>query len=260
MYNQLVDGLESLTPFLRGGGQIKKERPSRVRMEIPPVPEGYTDAQLDDTQRLHRSKFKWNPPTHLSLRMRARPARPLGTLGFGFWNDPFTLSLGQGGAVRQFPAPPQAIWFFYGSKPNDFAFHSDSPGHGWRAMCLRTPRFPSFVLLPGAALAMLFSRIPLLRKPVMQAVLRQVYVAEALLQISLMEWHTYEIHWEPEQVKFLVDGVQILKAASPPRVPLGFVAWIDNQYAVASPQSGFRFGTFPSSEDQWMETEDFSLQ
>jgi hypothetical protein len=49
-------------------------------------------------------------------------------------------------------------------------------------------------------------------------------------------------------------------AVDPPTGPLGFVAWIDNQFAVASPEGGFRFGTLATQEEQWLEIENLSLE
>ncbi|MGH2487310.1 MAG: family 16 glycosylhydrolase [Ktedonobacterales bacterium] len=65
-------------------------------------------------------------------------------------------------------------------------------------------------------------------------------------------WHTYSLEWRPQRADFWVDGAHILTAAQPPAGPLGFVAWIDNQYAVATPRGSFRFGTL-SGDPQWLE-------
>ncbi len=48
-------------------------------------------------------------------------------------------------------------------------------------------------------------------------------------------------------------------AHAPPVDPLGFVAWIDNQYAVVSPEQGLRFGTLPLPAEQWMEIADLEI-
>jgi hypothetical protein len=37
------------------------------------------------------------------------------------------------------------------------------------------------------------------------------------------------------------------------------VTWIDNQYAVASPEKGFRFGVIPTSREQWLEISDLEI-
>jgi hypothetical protein len=45
-----------------------------------------------------------------------------------------------------------------------------------------------------------------------------------------------------------------------PHPPLGLVIWIDNQYLVASPQGGFRFGTLKTEAEQWLEIEDLIIE
>ncbi len=48
------------------------------------------------------------------------------------------------------------------------------------------------------------------------------------------------------------DGQEALVAPDPPPGPLGFVAWIDNQYAIATPRGDFGFGTLDAGP-QWLE-------
>jgi hypothetical protein len=84
---------------------------------------------------------------------------------------------------------------------------------------------------------------------------------EALLTPAhdLREWHSYEIEWRTDGARFLVDEVEVLRAAQPPRGPLGFVAWTDNQYAIATPRGRLRFGVLPTDK-QWLELADVSIQ
>jgi hypothetical protein len=236
-----------------GGGRVEWAGRADARLTLPAIGRGYGDAQIDDTRRLPRGSFPWRPPLRLRLRARASHAEPPGTLGFGFWNDPFAVSLGQGGAARRLPAPPRAVWFFYASPPAELGFTPGVPGHGWKAMSLRAPAVPALLLAPAAAAALLLTRLPPLRSPVMRLALGSVAAAEALLAARLAEWHAYGIDWSPGRVRFSVDDRVVLESPSPPPGPLGFVAWIDNQYAVASPESGLRFGTLPTSDDQWLE-------
>lgn len=245
----------SLSSLEIGGGRVLQPAPGRWRLVLPPHLTHYADAQLDDGRGLPRGRFPWRPPLRLRLRARASHAAPLGTLGFGFWNDPFAVSLGQGGAARRFPASPQAVWFFYGSPPNDFAFTPGLPGHGWKAMALRGPRLPSLLLAPLAAGAFLLTRVPGVRRPAMRRALGSVRAAEALVETPLDAWHTYELTWRPGEVRFLVDGREILAASLDVPGLLTFVAWIDNQYAVATPEKGFGFGVVPTVEEQWLEIE-----
>ena len=251
--------LEGLTPFLAGGGRAQPTPEGIWHLTLPPVPRGYADAQIDDYQSLARGAFRWRPPLRLALRARASTPAPLGTLGFGFWNDPFTLSLGQGGAARRLPASPRALWFFYGSPPNDLAFAPAVRGDGWKAVSLSGPALPSLILAPAAAAALLLSRLPLLRRLVIHAAKKTIHAAEASLPTPLDEWHSYALEWHPCEARFEVDGALALVSAVVPRAPLGFVAWIDNQYATASASAGLRFGTLPTAGPQFLEISDLRI-
>ena len=247
-----------LEPLEIGGGRVETH-PAGWRMSLPPIGEGYADAQLDDYRLFKRGEFAWRPPLRLSLRARAHTTAPSGTLGFGLWNDPFTLSLGQGGAARRLPAAPQAAWFFYGSPPNDISLTPNVPGHGWKASVLRSPPIPSLALLPAAALAAGLSRLPILRSPVMRLARSFIQAQEAILSANLDEWHDYSMQWNSNGVEFSVDGRLVVSTDIAPRPPLGVVIWIDNQYAVASPQGGFGFGVLKTDANQWLEIEDLAI-
>lgn len=246
--------------LLLGGGRIEEIPAGGMRLVLPPRTKGYADAQIDDTQRLPRRRFRWSPPLLLTLKARASSPAPVGTLGFGFWNDPFTFSLGQGGAARRLPASPRAIWFFHGSPPNDFAFSPGSPGCGWKAVSLSGPQVPSLMLLPAAALAVGLSRVPVVRRFVLRAALAAVRGREQVLPVDLDRWHDYGLEWRPCEALFSVDGRVVLAVHNPPPPPLGFIAWIDNQYAIASPEVGFGFGVLPTAEAQWLEIRDLRLE
>ncbi len=258
-YNRrVIDSISGLHRLLLGGGVIQPTEAGGSRLSIPPTLRGYGDAQLDDTAGLARSKLAWRPPVRLQVRARASHPQPHGTLGFGFWNDPFAFSWGLGGAGR-LPAPPRALWFFFGSPPNDFSFVPGGTGFGWRAMSIDTPAIPSIALAPLAASAVLFSRLRFLRRRVLRAVIGRVLASERMLDARLDEWHAYSIEWEALRAIFRVDG-QIVLEAVPPRSPLGLVIWIDNQFAVVSPEKGFAFGTIPTSAEQWLEIQGLTLE
>lgn len=76
--------------------------------------------------------------------------------------------------------------------------------------------------------------------------------AEAHLAPALGEWHDYILIWRREEARFVVDGQEVLIAPDPPPGPLGFVAWIDNQFAIATPRGELRFGTLASGP-QWLD-------
>jgi hypothetical protein len=225
---------------------------------MPPLSRGYADAQLDDTQSLPRDRFSWAPPLRLVVRARVDPASPLGTFGFGFWNDPFAFSLGMRGAARRLPCAPRALWFFYASPPSEFGFTS-GPRNGWRAMSLATPEIHPLWLTPAALAAAALAQIPIVRRPVMRFALGMVSASEALLPGGGDELHEYELTWERSAATFRVDGGIVLRADQPPAGPLGFVAWIDNQYAIATPERGFRFGTLATVAEQVLDLHHASI-
>jgi hypothetical protein len=86
-----------------------------------------------------------------------------------------------------------------------------------------------------------------------------IRVSEAQLPHPVSDWHTYEIAWEDSLARFCVDDVEVMVADHPPTGPLGFVAWIDNQYAIASPEGGFRFGVIPTGTDQRLELKELQV-
>ncbi len=246
-----------------GGGQVTFEaQTGRGRLWVPPTPaRHYTNAQLDDyhgltrgARRLGRPRFAGGPPAHLSLRARTSHPAPIGTLGFGFWNEPFSVS----GSVL---STPNVVWFFYASPPSDMALAPGVPGWGWKAATLNTGRLPGLLLAPAALAAIALTRVPGLGRPVMALARKFAVAHEALLTAAALDqWHHYQLDWQPGAAVFAVDGVERLRAPAPPTRPLGFVMWIDNQYAIASEAGRFGFGVQPLPEAQWLEIEDFRLE
>ena len=76
----------------------------------------------------------------------------------------------------------------------------------------------------------------------------------------MTEWHEYSLVWEQNRATFAVDGVTVLISPAPPHYPLGFVLWIDNQYAIASEEGKFKFGMIEHKEERWMEIEALSIE
>lgn len=251
-------------PLLLGGGRLERGA-STLRLVTPPMSRHvYTDAQIDDYHGLRRSRFPWRPP--LRLRLRARLSHPAstrpaaegapalrGTAGFGFWNDPFSLS---GGVLTA----PNTVWFFYASPPSDLALAPGVPGWGWKAAVLNAGRAPSLLLAPVALAAVGLIKVPGLGRRVMSVARRAVRAGEAIVSAGMEAWHVYELEWRTESATFRVDGEELLRAPNPPRGPLGFVAWVDNQYAVASVEGKFGFGLVDSAEEQWLELDEVLIE
>jgi len=224
-------------------------------LTVPPTPKrAYADAQLDDYHGLPRRRFPDAPPARLVLRARASGPAPAGTLGFGFWNDPFAL---KGGVL----AAPNTVWFFYASPPSDMALAEGVPGFGWKAATLNAGRPPTLLLAPAALAAIALTRVPGLGRPVMNLARRAVQAHEAMLaDLALTDWHEYEIEWQKDYALFRVDGVERLRSPAPPGGPLGLVIWIDNQFAIASRTGKFGFGLCEAQEEQWLEVEGLRVE
>jgi hypothetical protein len=237
-----------------GGGKVEQDG-DHTRLVLPPTSQrAYADAQLDDYRGLRRSRLPDSPPVRMTLRARASHPAPMGTLGFGFWNDPFSVS---GGVLTA----PNSVWFFYASPPSDMALAEGVPGRGWKAATLNAGRLHPLILAPAALAAIALTRIPGLGQPVMAAARRAVQAHEAMLDdVPLTEWHTYELEWWNDVAVFRVDRVERLRSPAPPRGLLGFVAWIDNQYAIASREGKFGFGLCEVKEEQWLEIEELKIE
>jgi hypothetical protein len=102
-------------------------------------------------------------------------------------------------------------------------------------------------------------RFPLFRWIITSAIQRIAWVSEAQLPHYLNAWHSYEISWEEFSARLYMDKVEVPKTDHPPNGPLVFLAWIDNQYALASPQGEMRFGIVPAKSPQTLELLDLQL-
>jgi hypothetical protein len=252
--------LSVLYTFEYGGGQVRHDAPAgRAALTVPVTPpRRYADAQLDSYHGtvkglLRRPVLDCRPPLRLSLRARASHPAPLGTLGFGFWNEPFSLTGGVMGA-------PKVLWFFHASRPSNMALVDGVPGWGWKAATLDAGRWPGLLLAPAALGAILLTRLPGLGRPIMKLARRFVKAHEAMLSdVALHHWHDYEILWLPREARFSVDGVLRLVSPAPPPAPLGLVIWLDNQYAITSAEGKFGFGLLPLPEPQILEIESLTL-
>ncbi len=235
-------------PLELGGGCVTRSADG-LRLGLPALAGGrYADAQITDYAGLARRDFPWRPPLRLTVQAQASAAAEglAGTAGFGLWNDPFLPGRGS------LPRLPRAAWFFFGAPPNDMRLALDRPGHGWKAAVFDAQRPLFWALLPLALPGFLLMRIPSLYRVLWPVGQRALGVAEAGLPgVWLAELHEYGIEWRPDCVIFTVDGRVVLTTDRSPRGPLGFIAWIDNQYAVITPQGRLGWGIAPNPEE-WL--------
>jgi hypothetical protein len=213
------------------------------------------NAQIDDYQTLTRRQFPWRPPLRMAVRARFSHGigQLSGTAGFGFWNDPFMMT-----GKRQ-PTLPRAIWFFYASPPSDLKLDLHTPGYGWKVATIDAARWSTLFLVPTAPLAALLMNLRPIYRSLWPTIQRSLAIQEALLDVDLTEWHTYELEWDVLSARFHVDGETVLAGAASPRGPLGFVMWLDNQYMVITPWGRFRYGRLAAPGQQWMEVDKLSI-
>lgn len=228
-----------LLPRSAGGGRVEPlPDGTGWRLYLPPGGRGYRLAQLDDYQNLPRTRFPWHPPVSMKLEARIHPPNPPGTWGFGFWNDPFVFL---GGAGKRFPTGPQAVWFFGASSPNWLSLHPAVParGHFAGVTTWRGPKYAWF-FLPWVGLAAWFSP---LRSWARQRISAWMVQWGHSLSIDTTLWHRYTLHWDAHEVRFWVDEHLVGRSPYSPRAPLGFVLWVDNQFASWPPHASPSWGT-----------------
>ncbi len=234
-----------------GGGMVEALG-AGFGLTVPPTPATrYADAQISSYRT--KADFNFRPPLRMTVRAWLEGKQAVGTAGFGFWNHPFAPG------ERGFRLP-QAAWFFFGSPPNDVRLALDVPGHGWKCATIDATRPAFFALLPTAPLGFLLMRAPALYRRLWPLAQRTINVSESVLDRSwLHEPHSYTLEWNPGQVIFSVDGYRVHTAGVAPRGPLGFIAWIDNQYAVVTPQGRFGFGLLPVGQAQSLRIEQVEI-
>lgn len=235
----------------QGQAQVRMDT-QRLCLSTAPSPrQTYSNAQISDYAD---ADFRWRPPLRMDIRAQFSSRHPVGTAGFGFWNHPF--------APGEFKLRlPQAVWFFYSAPPSNMALALNVPGPGWKAATFNARRWQFLLLAPTAPLALLLMRIPSLYRRLWPVGQHAIGVSEALLEPDLMtQFHDYRLEWRRDGASFYVDGELVYEAPESPGGPLGFVAWIDNQYAIVTPQGHVEFGTVPIETEQALTIESVSIQ
>jgi hypothetical protein len=220
----------------------------------------YRDAQLDDYSGLRRSRFPHRPSTALKMCLYARSSTPsaAGTWGFGLWNDPFGLSLGFGGNPFRLPALPNAAWFFYGSKENYLSFKSPSTdaqggvANGFMAQTFRAPKFHPLLIPAGLAL-------PFSRRSTRNLLGKVIDEDSSAISVDTTQWHRYSLEWSAERVAWDIDEIRVFESSISPNPPLGFIIWIDNQYAAFTPEGRLAAGVLGNGEE-WLEVKGLEIK
>jgi hypothetical protein len=88
---------------------------------------------------------------------------------------------------------------------------------------------------------------------------REFGISYAQLDVNLTELHGYRLEWRASGCFFFVDDKLVLSSPGAPVGPLGFVAWIDNQFLVATARGHIRWGTLATERSQSLEMSDLVL-
>jgi hypothetical protein len=241
-------------------GRVTQLEDGTWHLEIPVGARfGYRLAQLDDYGSLRRHNFRWKPPFTLSLQACASAQDLPGTWGFGLWNDPFSFMLAYNKLVPRLPTLPQVAWFFHASPQNYLSFVDNQPANGFLAATFSSKKVPVALLVlssPILALTLLPGTAQLIRR----LFRRVVQQGSIQFRTSETEWHAYNLQWEPERVRFHLDGTQLFETEISPYPPMGLVIWVDNQYAALPPTGRIKYGTLPNHEPAWLEIRDIVIQ
>ncbi len=234
-----------------GNGRVTREPGGVLRLDVPTA--GVTQYSNAQVASYHSARdFRYSPPLRLEVKARAE-GELRGTAGFGFWNHPFAP--GERGWRL-----PKTAWFFHGSPPNNMALAAGVPGSGWKAATLDATRWQFLALLPTAPVGVLLMRIPALYRRLWGIGQRAIGVSEYHLGEGLLrEPHTYALEWRRDGLDFFVDGVRVHQTPTAPPGRLGLIAWVDNQYAVVTPQGQFGFGLVAAPEPQALVLEHLSI-
>ncbi len=234
------------------GAGVVQRSPDEIRLSLRPGPASvYHDAQISDYSGAARD-FGNAPPLRLELRARAN-GRISGTAGFGFWNHAFMPG------ERGFRLP-QALWFFFAGAANDIALAKGVAGNGWKAATFDARNWRFRALLPLAPIGFALMRSRRLYDALWPLGQAAIGVSEAALDPSLLaKFHRYRIDWHREEAVFAVDGDVVLRAPFAAANRLGFIAWIDNQYAIVRPQGRFGRGLLEVENEQSLELRDVSI-
>jgi hypothetical protein len=103
-------------------------------------------------------------------------------------------------------------------------------------------------------------RVPALYRKLYPIAQHALGVSEMPIDVDWRESHIYTLDWQPRSVTFSVDGRCILRTPYAPTGRLGFVAWLDNQYAIVTPQGRLKFGLVDVQEEQWLRVESVEIK
>jgi len=214
---------------------------------------GYQNAQLDDYRTATGLELRWRPPLRLTVSASAAPMIA-GTAGFGFWNSPIS-PLG-----HVLPRPPAALWFFHAAPPSDLALARGTPGHGWKVASIDLTDVRAWRWAPLAPLVALANRWPALEARVWPRVERALGIAERAIAAPAATPQRFVLEWHEHGARAFVDERPVFTSDCAPCGPLGFVAWVDTQWMIASRHGRFGWGIHRLDRPQWLQLHHVTIE
>lgn len=238
--------VSSLHIIQQGGGDVSTTS-NGITLSIPPSPDHYANAMVASYKSHH--DFAFHAGTRLSFTAHTE-GKLAGTTGFGFWNHP-----GQGLRLL-----PRAVWFFSSTPPNNMPLALGVAGNGFKVAVFNTRQPAFYALAPLAPIGFLAMRNNFLYRKLWPIGQRAIGVDEHALDTTLLtEPHHYAIDWHATHIDFRIDGTTVFTTRRVPQGKLGFTVWIDNQYAVVTPQGKFGAGIIPATQPQKLILRDVTL-
>jgi len=251
--SRLMDVPKNWRTIQKGEGQVFEEAKITLKLPKDEIGKSYSNAQIDDYPNLKRRDFLNEAPLKFKIKARLKcEEEPKGTFGFGFWNDPFLMT------EPRMPSLPKAIWFFGSSSESSMDLAIGLPGHGWKMGCIDAWSWKFLLLIPTIPFSVPLMWIPFIRRKLWPIAQKFMKCSEALVPVSVKDWHEYEIDWQTNLVTFYIDNQKQFEAPAP-KGKLGLVIWIDNQYMKIDPRAKMSCGNLHLKHEQSLEIESFEL-
>ncbi len=245
MKDDFLNNIDEYWNQLRWGDGIVATDNSILKLNLKSAEDSaYSNMQLDDYTMLSRRNYHWRAPLTMEVKARFifsdnqenKSGEFQGTAGFGFWNNPFSPNTG-------IHALPESIWFFYASSKSQMVLSKNGFGNGWKAQVVHSIRWVNFLYFIPTSLAVLLAKFTDITGYSLDWIEKFSGVEEKIIDQDMSSWHTYKIEWRKKMSEFYIDDKKIMTSKNSPSQPLGFVAWVDNQYSVVTPKGMIKFGT-----------------
>jgi hypothetical protein len=240
------------------GGTVKPaEGAESWRLSLPPTRRGYADAQIDDyggrTRKLSLAAGHATESGSALLARRRGSSRHgwLWLLERAIWTRDRTITSVAASSVVLLRLAAERLTPCSGGGKRQWLVCEHNRCRNGARIGLGTARTSR----PAGESVSAVAAQPGLASPT-------AFAGDQLLPagVALEEWHRYELEWRAGGCSFRVDGELVLETPHSPRGPLGFVAWIDNQYLVATATGRFHWGTEATNKTQVLELRELQLE